>query len=94
MIGISVAVLVVIALGGARLPVGVGGRQMVGAAVLCGMGFTVPLLFAATEFAGQPVLFGGAQLGLLVGSVIAFAVGLAIIVARPRPRQASPPASS
>ena len=92
MIGISLAVLVVIKLGGARLPAGVGGRQMVGAAVLCGMGFTVPLLFAATEFAGKPTLFAGAQLGLLVGSVVAFAVGLAIVTARRRPRPRPPAA--
>jgi NhaA family Na+:H+ antiporter len=82
MIGISAAVVVVIRLGGARLPAGVNGRHMVGAAVLCGMGFTVPLLFAATEFAGAPVLFAGAQAGLLIGTAVTFVVGLAIIVAR------------
>ena len=98
MIGISAAVVIVIRLGGARLPTGVDGRHMVGASVLCGMGFTVPLLFAATEFAGEPSLFAGAQAGLLLATAVTFVVGLTVIVARrgrvqkgPGPTPTEPP---
>lgn len=58
-----------------------GTDRLVGGAALTGMGFTVPLLFAAVVFAGQPGLFTAAQVGLLVGTAGAGLVG-AVLLAR------------
>jgi len=55
--------------------------RLVGGAALTGMGFTVPLLFAAVVFAGQPGLFTAAQVGLLAGTAGSGLVG-AVFLAR------------
>ncbi len=57
-----------------------GAGQLVGGAALTGMGFTVPLLFAAVAFSGDPGLFAAAQAGLLAGSVGAGMVGAGVLV--------------
>lgn len=77
-----------------RLPAGAGldPVRRVGGAALCGAGFTVPLLFAAVAFAGRPSLFAAAQAGLLAGSVVATAVGAAVLVARGHAGRRPPPA--
>jgi NhaA family Na+:H+ antiporter len=77
--GITLAVLLLVRLGFTRLPDGVRWRHLSGAAALCGMGFTVPLLFAATSFAGHPLLVGAAQVGLLTSTAVAFAVGASVL---------------
>ncbi len=89
-LGILLAVFVLVWLGLARLPDGVRWSQMAGAAACCGMGFTVPLLFAESAFAGQPLLVGAAQIALLVGSALALAVGGAVLVAAGRRAGARP----
>ena len=63
---------------------GVRWSQLAGAAAMCGMGFTVPLLFATGVFAGHPPLVAAAQIGLLVGTAVAFVVGGAILFAAGR----------
>lgn len=57
-----------------------GAGQLLGGAALTGMGFTVPLLFAAVAFSGYPGLFAAAQAGLLAGSVGAGMVGAGVLV--------------
>ena len=79
--GITLAVLAVVALGEAGLPRDVRWSQLAGAGAMCGMGFTVPLLFASAAFAGHPALVGAAQVGLLAGTVLAFAVGATVLAA-------------
>jgi len=63
---------------------GTGTTGLVGAAGLTGMGFTVPLLFAAVAFAGHPGLFAGAQAGLLAGSMGAGLLGASVLAAAAR----------
>ena len=75
MAGITLAVAVLVRLGVCGLPVGTTWRHIAGVSLLCGMGITVPLLFAQALFGTTPALFTGAQLGLLVGTVGAAALG-------------------
>jgi NhaA family Na+:H+ antiporter len=82
--GITVATVIVVRCRVVELPDGVRWSQLAGAAAMCGMGFTVPLLFATSAFAGHPPLVAAAQIGLLVGTVIAFVVGAAILFAAAR----------
>jgi len=78
--GITLAVLLLVCLGKTRLPDGVGWSRLAGAAAMCGIGFTVPLLFASVAFAGHPALIDAARVGLLAGTVSAFIVGAGTIV--------------
>jgi NhaA family Na+:H+ antiporter len=75
MLGITVAVVLLVRLGVCNLPEGTTWRQMTGVSLLCGMGITVPLLFAHAVFGGRPTLFAGAQLGLLIGTLAAALLG-------------------
>ncbi len=84
MVGITLTVAVLVRLGVAGLPDGVRWPQLVGAAAMCGMGFTVPLLFATATFAGHPALIAAAQVGLLVGTAVAFMAGAVILLAAGR----------
>jgi len=74
-VGISMATFLLVRTGVTRLPEGVRRVQIVGVAALCGMGFTVPLLFAASAFAGHPRLLAAARAGLLAGTLLAFLTG-------------------
>ncbi len=81
--------IVLAALGGARgvgvrRPGRVGAAGLVGGSALAGAGFTVPLLFAAVSFAGQPDLFAAASAGLLAGSLGAALLGAAVLAVRHR----------
>ena len=53
---------------------------MGGAAVLCGIGFTVPLLFAHSAFGTDPTLLATTKVALLVASLLCGIIGLAILV--------------
>lgn len=85
MAGITLAVLAVVVLGRTGLPRDVRWPQLAGAGVMCGMGFTVPLLFASAAFTGRAELVGAAQLGLLLGTALAFVAGAAVLVLAGRP---------
>ena len=91
MVGITVAAALVVRLGVAGLPEGVRWSQLLGAAAMCGMGFTVPLLFASAAFAGHGSLIAASQIGLLVGTAVAFAVGALILVLSSRRAAARSP---
>lgn len=78
--GITLAALLLVRLGRTRLPEGVGWSQLAGAAAMCGIGFTVPLLFANVAFAGHPALVGAARVGLLAGTASAFILGTGMLV--------------
>lgn len=78
--GITLAALLLARLGMARLPEGVGWSKLAGAAAMCGIGFTVPLLFAGVAFAGRPTLLSAARVGLLAGTALAFALGSGMLV--------------
>ena len=80
LLGITLACYLVVRLGFGRLPDGVLWGHVAGGAAVAGIGFTVPLLIAEQAFRGNPPLVAAAELGLLAGSVVAFAVGASILV--------------
>lgn len=77
--GIVIATVVVARRTGGRLPGGVSGGALAGVGLLCGVGFTVPLLVAGRAFAGHPSLLAAARTGLLAGSVLALVAGALVL---------------
>jgi len=75
-IGISGFSWLAVRLGIGRLPAGVDWRQVMGAAWLAGIGFTMSLFIAQLAFA-QPEQVEAAKLGILVASCGAAALGIA-----------------
>jgi NhaA family Na+:H+ antiporter len=61
-----------IRLGIARLPEGVGWMHLLGAALLCGIGFTMSLFIATLAFQGEAAQLAlASRLGILSGSIVA-----------------------
>ena len=80
-------------LGLARLPAGVDFRQVYGAAVLCGIGFTMSLFIGMLAFedsgAGEAIVTD--QLGVLSGSLLSAVIGYVVLnFVLPRPRSSDP----
>jgi NhaA family Na+:H+ antiporter len=70
-------------LGLARLPAGATPRQFLGASVLCGIGFTMSLFIGSLAFEGlDPAYETQLKLGVLAGSLLAGAIGTAILLRR------------
>ena len=90
-VGITAAAWVVVRTGLGRLPDGVSWPQLVGAAAVAGIGFTVSLFVTELAFGTDPALADAARLGVLGASVCAALLGAAVLVlaARTRP-EASP----
>ena len=87
-LGISLASLLAIKARIARAPDDVTVRDFIGAACLCGVGDTVALLMAAQAFPQGP---GStiAKIGVLLGSVLAAALGAVVLTVKPRSRAGS-----
>ncbi|SEF13370.1 sodium/proton antiporter, NhaA family [Rhizobiales bacterium GAS191] len=83
-LGISLASLLAVKSRLARGPDDVTLRNFIGAACLCGVGDTVALLMADQAFP-QGADAGLAKTGVLIGSVLAAALGAAIIAFKPSP---------
>ena len=79
LVGITLACFVVVRLGLGRLPEGVLWSHVAGGAAVAGIGFTVPLLIAEQAFSSRPPLVVASELGLLVGSTVAFGVGAVLL---------------
>lgn len=80
LVGITVACYTVVRLGLGRLPEGVLWSHVAGGAAVAGIGFTVPLLIAEQAFVTNPSLITASELGLLIGSALAFGVGAVLLV--------------
>jgi NhaA family Na+:H+ antiporter len=81
LVGITLACYLVVRLGLGRLPQGVLWSHVAGGAAVAGIGFTVPLLIAEQAFSSNPPLVSASELGLLVGSAVAFGVGALLLMA-------------
>jgi NhaA family Na+:H+ antiporter len=85
-VGVLLAGLLAVRLAGALLPPGATWRDMTGVGLLAGIGFTVSLFITSLAF--EDGLAVGAKLGIMVASVLAGAVGAAVLALRPaRPAQ-------
>lgn len=79
-IGIVVLCWIAVTWGLATLPEGVGWRQLHATALLCGIGFTMSLFIASLAFEhGATAYWGLERLGILIGSLMAGAVGYAVL---------------
>ncbi len=88
-IGISLASWLAVKTGLAELPEGTTWRLLIGTAFLAGIGFTMALFISGLAFAGTH-FEREAQLAILVGSLLAAAVGIAILLTS-KPTQAPDP---
>jgi NhaA family Na+:H+ antiporter len=84
-LGITVGVMLAVRFGLSNLPQGTTWRHMVGVSLLCGMGLTVALLFAHAVFGSSPLLYSGAQIGLLLSTLGAGLLGATVLLAGRRP---------
>jgi NhaA family Na+:H+ antiporter len=67
-------------LGIARLPVGIGFKQVFAVAVLCGIGFTMSIFIASLAFSdADAALITYSKLGILLGSTAAALVGYGLL---------------
>ena len=83
-IGIFGAVALTVRTGLAPKPEGAGWVQLYGAAILCGIGFTMSLFIGALAFPGDQLRVDEAKLGTLAGSLLSAIVGYALLrLARP-----------
>ena len=78
-LGISLASWLAVKAGLAELPEGATWRQLIGTAFLAGIGFTMALFISGLAFADTH-FEREAQLAILIGSLLAAAVGLAILL--------------
>ncbi|MGH6707320.1 MAG: Na+/H+ antiporter NhaA, partial [Sphingomicrobium sp.] len=74
-IGIFGAIGLAVRTGLAPKPEGAGWLQLYGAAILCGIGFTMSLFIGALAFPGDQLRVDEAKLGTLAGSLVSAIVG-------------------
>jgi NhaA family Na+:H+ antiporter len=78
--GIFGASWLAVRLGFARLPEGTGWMHLAGAALLCGIGFTMSLFIASLAFEGEAASLGTqSRLGILAGSIAAGVAGYLVL---------------
>lgn len=79
-LGIFTFSFLAVKLGIARLPEGVGFRQVFAVSVLCGIGFTMSMFIATLAFGSTDAAFGVySRLGILLGSTLAALVGYSLL---------------
>ena len=91
-VGVFGAVMAAARLGIAKLPEGVTRAQLYGAAVLCGIGFTMSLFIGDLAFRGS-ARGDEVKLSVFVGSLAAAALGLAVLALAARRRAEVPSAA-
>jgi len=78
-IGVVAASLLARRTGVGEAPAEVGTRALVGLGATAGIGFTVGLFIAELAFPAEPLLLAEAKIGLLTASVVAGALGYAVL---------------
>ena len=82
-LGVFGAIWVGLRTGFAAQPDGTSWRHLYGAALLCGIGFTMSLFIGALAFPGDAALIDAAKLGTIAGSLIAAIAGYLILRTAP-----------
>jgi NhaA family Na+:H+ antiporter len=83
-LGIFGAIWIAVRSGLASRPQGTSWTQLHGAAILCGIGFTMSLFIGALAFPGDAGRIDEAKIGVLAGSILSALVGYAVLrFARP-----------
>jgi NhaA family Na+:H+ antiporter len=82
-LGIFGAIWVALRSGFAAQPDGTSWRHLYGAALLCGIGFTMSLFIGALAFPGNAALIDAAKLGTLAGSLLAAVAGYLVLRTAP-----------
>ncbi|OQP85630.1 Na+/H+ antiporter NhaA [Rhizobium rhizosphaerae] len=88
-IGVFGTVALLVRLGLAQLPAQAGWGQMAGTALLCGIGFTMSLFIGLLAF-NDPAVQDAVKIGILLGSLVAGLLGVALMAAFGRRAPASP----
>jgi NhaA family Na+:H+ antiporter len=78
-LGVFGAIWLAVKSGLAPRPPGTNWMQIYGAAVLCGIGFTMSLFIGALAFPNQPDAVEAAKLGTLAGSLLSALLGWAVL---------------
>jgi len=86
-VGVLLASWAAVKSGVASLPKGATVQQMVGVAVLCGIGFTMSLFVTGLAFPGDEAHLMASKFGILAGSLLAGVLGGAIIALAKKPQK-------
>lgn len=79
LIGVFGSAAIAIRLGLAEMPKGASGPQLLGVALLCGIGFTMSLFIGLLAFPGDDTLQDRLKIGILMGSCLAGLGGWAVL---------------
>ena len=82
-VGVFGAAAVAIRLGWADLPRDATSAQLLGTALLCGIGFTMSLFIALLAFPGAEATQDAAKIGILAGSFASGVLGTLVLLRRP-----------
>jgi len=83
-VGVFGAATLAIRLGLADMPAYAGRVQLLGVALLCGIGFTMSLFITLLAFPGEPLLQAEAKIGILAGSLVSGLLGYALLRTAPQ----------
>ncbi len=79
LVGVSLFSWFALKLGVAELPAGTNFKQIIGVALLAGVGFTMSIFVANLAFPDQPLLLDSSKVGILAGSLFAGLAGYLIL---------------
>ena len=82
-IGIFGAIWLAVRSGLTPMPAGTRWRQLYGASILCGIGFTMSLFIAALAFPTNAALVDEAKIGILAGSILSAVAGFILLRVTP-----------
>jgi NhaA family Na+:H+ antiporter len=84
LVGVFGCAALAIRLKWADMPMGAGWGQLLGASLLCGIGFTMSLFIALLAFPDSAAMQGQAKIGILLGSLVAGLAGYVVLRVAPR----------
>ncbi|WP_376096693.1 Na+/H+ antiporter NhaA [Roseomonas sp. CCTCC AB2023176] len=80
LVGVFGTATIAIHLGWADMPAHASTGQLLGTALLCGIGFTMSLFIALLAFPGAPAMQDAAKIGILAGSLVSGLLGTLVLL--------------